>query len=63
MHTGRTIKEGRDLPAEELERFERAWDPQAPARCRACKGPVAGVRAGSHAREPYCNEACRTAGM
>ena len=60
MHTGReVITAGIDLPVEEIEWFELAWDPHAPARCRACKGPVAGVRAGFHAREPYCNEACR----
>ena len=43
MHTGRKIQAGRALPAEDLELFELAWDPQAPARCRACLKPVADV--------------------
>ena len=33
------------------------------ARCRGCKGEVTGVRAGFHARDPYCSEKCRVGGM
>ena len=51
-----------DLPADELEWFELAWDAEARARCRGCKGEVAGVRAGYHARDPYCSEECRIGG-
>ena len=39
------------------------WDAEARARCRGCKGEVAGVRAGVHLRDPYCSERCRVAGM
>ena len=34
------------LPADELELFELAWNAEALARCRGCKGEVAGVPAG-----------------
>ena len=50
------------LPADELEWFELAWDAEALARCRGCKGEVAGVRAGFHTRDPYCSEKCRVGG-
>ena len=63
MHPGREIQKGVDLPPEELELFELTRGPQAPARCRAYLAPVAGVQANPHCRTPYCNEACRTAGM
>ena len=53
-----------NLPADELELFELAWNAEALARCRGCKGEVAGVRAGPlHVRKPYCSERCRVGGM
>ena len=52
-----------NLPADELEWFELAWGAEALARCRGCKGEVAGVRAGFHMRDPYCSERCRLGGM
>ena len=64
MHNGRKVITATiDLPADELEWFELAWDAEARARCRGCKGEVAGVRAGYHARDPYCSEKCRVGGM
>ena len=58
-HQGRKLKKGIDLPPEELEWFELAWNPDAPARCRACSGPVADVRAGWHSEAPYCGDKCK----
>ena len=52
-----------NLPADELELFELAWNAEALARCRGCKGEVAGVPAGFHMRDPYCSERCRVGGM
>ena len=53
-----------NLPADELELFELAWNAEALARCRGCKGEVAGVPAGGlHVRDPYCSERCRVGGM
>ena len=52
-----------NLPTDELELFELAWNAEALARCRGCKGEVAGVPAGFHARDPYCSERCRVGGM
>ena len=47
-----------DLPADELENFELMWNAEALARCRGCKGELAGVPAGVlHVRTPYCGEA------
>ena len=41
MHTERkVITRGIDLPVDEIELFELAWDPEALARCRACQRPV-----------------------
>ena len=63
MHKGRKVITATiDLPADELEWFELAWDAEARARCRGCKGEVAGVRAGFHRDDPYCSEACPTGG-
>ena len=63
MHKGReVITASIKLPADELEWFELAWDAEALARCRGCKGEVAGVRAGFHLRDPYCSERCRVGG-
>ena len=60
MHNGRKVITATiDLPADELEWFELAWDAEALARCRGCKGEVAGVRAGFHLSDPYCSERCR----
>ena len=63
MHTGRKVSTaGRDLPAEEAELYELARDPQALARCRACKRPVEGVRADYPlSSKKYCSEAGPTA--
>ena len=53
-----------NLPADELELFELAWNAEALARCRGCKGEVAGVPAGFlHVSDPYCSERCRVGGM
>ena len=63
MHNEReVITASINLPADELEWFELAWDAEALARCRGCKGEVAGVRAGFHMRDPYCSERCRVGG-
>ena len=60
MHKGhKVITATVDLPADELEWFKLVWDAEALARCRGCKGEVAGVRAGLHMRDPYCSERCR----
>ena len=46
MHEGRkVITASIDLPTDELELFELAWDAEALARCRGCKGEVAGLSA------------------
>ena len=64
MHNNRKVITATiDLPADELGWFELAWDAEARARCRGCKGEVAGVRAGYHARDPYCSEKCRFGGL
>ena len=66
VHNGReVITASINLPADELELFELAWNAEALARCRGCKGEVAGVPAGFHAHDdPYCCENCRIpAGM
>ena len=65
MHNGRkVITASINLPADELELFELAWNAEALARCRGCKGEVVGVRAGFHVHDPYCCEKCRIpAGM
>ena len=64
MHNEReVITASINLPADELEWFELAWDAEALARCRGCEGEVAGVRAGFHMRDPYCSERCRVGGM
>jgi hypothetical protein len=54
-------KKGIDLEAAEIEDFELVWDPDAPARCRGCRGAVAGKRAGL--TPTYCNEECRLGRM
>ena len=64
VHNGReVITASINLPADELELFELAWNAEALARCRGCKGEVAGVPAGFHVRDPYCSERCRVGGM
>ena len=59
---GSSWKKECDLPPEELEQFQRVWDPDAPNRCRECgkalKGP-APYRDLDH----YCNETCKNAKM
>ena len=63
MHNNRkVITATKELPADELEGWELVWDAEARARCRGCKGEVAGVRAGIHVRDPYCSEKCRVGG-
>ena len=64
VHNGReVITASINLPADELEYFELAWNAEALARCRGCTGEVAGVRAGFHVSDPYCSERCRVGGM
>jgi len=57
LHQGRKLKKGVDLPAEELEQFELAWNPEAPARCRRCLNPAPGVP--SVFNTPFCGDKCR----
>ena len=59
LHQGRKLKKGIDLPAEELELFELAWDEEARARCRRCKGPCPDKLASPfHVTPPLCNTPC-----
>ena len=51
-------KKESDLPPEDLECFQRVWNPDAPSRCWECgKALVGPMPFGRH----YCNEACRAA--
>ena len=52
---GRQLEKGVDLDAGELELFELAWDANARARCRQCKGECAEIQAADfHRKPPLC---------
>ena len=64
IHTGRKIKKKKDLEPDELELFELAWDSNALARCKSCKGTVANKQANEwQAGKAYCKPECRFKGI